>query len=71
MQMASDSGGGNELGSDDGLGDEEDVPPLSDDAEESESEAPPLVLAEQRRAFVTGSDWTTATLLDQLRRGKY
>jgi hypothetical protein len=40
-----------------------------DDAEESEDEVPQLDIGEQRRAFVTGSDWTTATVLDQLRRG--
>src|SRR4051794_18501563 len=37
--------------------------------EESEEDASPLDLDAIRSAFVTGSDWTTETIVRQMRRG--
>lgn len=44
---------------------------MTDDAvgAETESDARAISTAELRQAFVTSSDWTTATIIDQLRRG--
>jgi hypothetical protein len=50
-------------------GPDDDSKSFDDDAEESEDEVSALTVQGQRQAFVTGADWTTATLLDQLRRG--
>lgn len=41
---------------------------FEDPAEETEEDIPPLDLAGVRSAFVTGSDWTTETIIRQMRR---
>lgn len=41
---------------------------FEDPAEESEEDIPPLDLAGVRSAFVTGSDWTTETIIRQMRK---